>query len=270
MRFRLVSSSLILASLISISACGRKAQRGDPDKIDLDQNVTVNTIPRDPIFSDFKNNWKKFVSEAPEFTMPVARKSDDVQRQAPEPVVLTNCVLSPDAGGYVPEVTIIWTEPTGGGAPEQPQQPPGIARPALTAARQTTTPTPAQDAAQAQTAPLRFDLAIHYNGFERNFFSTALSTQADKRFNLPANSELVRQEDALLLTGPSLFPKLMNYKTEVLKDRDTNRDVGKQTLVLRDLSQGLSYSIRMSSLRSNQWLEVRDFGFLTPVCPKGF
>lgn len=266
MLFRLVSASLILASIFSVSACRRKAARTDSDKIDLDQNVTVSTTPKDVIFVDFKNNWRKFVSEAPEFTLPVARMSDKVPQQGREPIVLTNCVYSADAGGYVPQVTIIWTEPVGSSTPE----PPGVVARVRQQQPSPPQPGPTQEAATAQTGRVRFDLAVQLDGFERNFFSTALSNEKDKRFNLPANSELIRQEDALLLTGPSLFPKLMDYTTEVVKDRDTNRDVGKQTLVLRDLSQGLSYNIRMSSLRANQWQEEKGFVFSTPVCPNGF
>jgi hypothetical protein len=67
-----------------------------------------------------------------------------------------------------------------------------------------------------------------------------------------------------------LFPKLMDYRTETIQDRDTRREIKKHTVVLRDLSPGLSYTIRLSALGDNRWNEQREFVFLTPVCPKNF
>ena len=73
-----------------------------------------------------------------------------------------------------------------------------------------------------------------------------------------------------MLTGPSLFPKLMDYRTETFQDRETRREIKKRTLVLRDLSPGLSYTIRLSAPGDSRWDEQKKFVFLTPVCPKEF
>src|SRR4051812_45567844 len=116
MHLRLFSSLIILLSIILAVACGRTGQVGrvEPakkdERIDLDQNVTTQTKPQDVIFSDFAKNWRKFVSQTPEIVMPVVALG---QRQGPpwEPVVSNECVFSQDAGGLVPQVTLIWNEP---------------------------------------------------------------------------------------------------------------------------------------------------------------
>jgi hypothetical protein len=252
MRFRLTSSFLIFISIISVIACGRRTQLGQrPDRenvINLNQNVTTDTKPQDAIFLDFQNNWRKFISPSTEFTLPVV-PINEKQKTAWDPIVLSECVYSTDAGSYVPQVTLIWNGPAS-------QTPPS--------------PINREEQGATESSKIRFDLTVQYKGFEKNYYTTALPTEKLKRFNLPSNSELVSHPEAVLLTGPGLFPKLMDFRTEVVKERDTNRDVEKQTLVLRDLSPGLTYTIRLCVRGDKQWTEDREFVFLTPVCPKGF
>ena len=253
MPLRLTTWLLIFLSITLIIACGRgtrQGQRPDTHKvIDLDQNVTTDTKPQDIIFVDFANNWKKFISPLQEFTLPVVPLRDESQKNAWQPLVFSECVFSADAGAYVPQVTLTWIGPV------------------------TQTPVPSitrQTQGGTEASKIRFDLTVQYKGFERNTYSTALTTDKLKRFFLPSNSDLVSHPEAVLLTGPSLFPKLMDFRTENVRDRDTDRDIEKQTLVLRDLSPGLTYTIRLCVLGDKQWTEDREFVFLTPVCPKGF
>jgi hypothetical protein len=263
MLFRLARICAVLISvicIISITACNRgdKLTQGNKDEIDLGQDVTSNKKPEDPIFVDFEKNWRNFISQSPEFALAVIPIKDKTQKEAWQPLILAECVYSPDAAAQVPQVTLTWNEPVAPATPipiprrveqkgeQQPEQ--KIQEPAKT----------------------RFDLTVHYEGFERNQYSTTLSTDKNKRFNLPSNSDLINQPEAVVLSGPSLFPKLMDFRTENLRERDTNREFVKKTLVLRDLSPGLTYTIRVAVLGNNQWIEEKEVVFLTPVCFKGF
>jgi hypothetical protein len=242
---------IVVIALISIAACRRNktSQRTDGNETKQDQDVTINPKPQDAIFIDFQKNWRQFISQSPEFTLPVVAKPPE-QKEVWEPLVLAECVFSPDAGTQVPQVTLVWNEPV------QVQ---------ITAG--------AKQAAPARTEELaktRFDLSTNYQGFEKNEYSTTLATDKLKRFNLPSNSELVSHPEAVVQAGPTLFPKLMDFRTESIRERDTNRELVKKTLVLRDLSPGLTYTIRVCVLGDNRWSEEREVVFLTPVCFKGF
>jgi hypothetical protein len=167
-----------------------------------------------------------------------------------EPIVVADCVQSQDAGAMVPQVTLTWNEP----AVDRPD----------------TIRAVSQGGAQALETPRhRIDLAVHHNGFGRNFYSSALSTAAFQRFNLPSSSALVNDTEAVVLTGPALFPKLMAFRAEIIQDRDSGRRLRRQVLVLRDLSEGLTYQIRLSSPADGAWREEQESVFLTPVCPGG-
>ncbi|HKE57730.1 MAG TPA: hypothetical protein VKB46_13545 [Pyrinomonadaceae bacterium] len=248
---------IVIISLSSIAACRRNktSQRTNGNETKHDQDVTINAKPQDAIFIDFQQNWRQLISQSPEFTLPVVAKPPE-QKEVWEPLVLAECVFSPDAGTQVPQVTLVWNEPA------QVQVP--------------TVPAAAKQAASAQTtqtadlARTRFDLSTNYQGFAKNEYSSTLATDKLKRFNLPSNSALVSQPEAVVQAGPSLFPKLMDFRTESIRDRDTNRDLVKKTLVLRDLTPGLTYTIRVLVRGDNQWSEEKEVVFLTPVCFKTF
>ena len=263
MLFRVVLILLILVCVISNTACNRGGQRKEGDKVSLDQDVTSDKKPKDPIFIDFQNNWKKFVSPSAELALPViSLKKEEQQQPVWQPVITSQCVFSQDAGGFVPQVTLIWVETPA------PQPVPGIAL-----ARQVQRPLPSPSQQPQQTLDLsktRFDLAVHFDGFDKNQFTSALAADKDKRFNLPSNSAFISNSDALLLTGPSLFPKVMDFKAEMVRDRDSNREIPRNTLVVRDLSQGLAYTLRLSILGQNQWNEAKRVVFTTPNCPQDF
>ena len=111
------------------------------------------------------------------------------QEQAvPEPIIFSECVFSPEAHGYVPLVTITWNEPVG---------------------QVVETPAALAQQRQGEVHVRRFDLGLHHDPFARNFYSSAFSTDKLKRFDLPPNSALVNNPEAVLLTGPGLFPKLV-------------------------------------------------------------
>ncbi len=248
MRLRLAAVLSVGIALLSACRSPAKSKKGDAERIDLSQNVTTKPRPEDKIFINFEKNWREFISQRPEFTRPVIQRREPPSVPEPEPIIQAECVFSADAGGLVPQVTITWNQAASGGV-------------GLRAAAEQN---------QAQTPPVRLDLGLHQDAFTRNYFTSALSTQKLQRFNLPANSALVNNPEAVLLTGPGLFPKLMDFRIEVLQDRDTKRQFDRQTAVIRDLNQGLSYALRVSQASNDQWSEERRFVFLTPVCPTSF
>jgi len=238
---------------VCTSGCSRFGH-GERDGVDLGQNVTVNSKPLDPVFKDFSNTWRQFISSSPELALAVA-EGGKRETTPPEPITFSECVFSPDARGYVPQVTITWNEMS-----EKVTSGPATPGPAIKAS-----------AAVAQQPPLRrFDLGLHHDPFARNFYSSAFSTDQYKRFSLPSNSALVNNPEAVLLTGPGLFPKLMDYKSVSLQDPATNLPFTKQTLVVRELSEGISNTMRVSHLVGNEWTTDREFIFLAPVCPVSF
>ena|SRR5262245_12383369 len=263
MLFRVTLSWLVLICLFSNTACNRKSggSRRAGEGVRLDQEVTNEPKPKDAIFIDFQNNWRKFISPSAELALPVIppKKEGPPPSPALQPVITSQCVFSEDAGGYVPLVTIIWVETSA------PQPGPGIAL-----AAQVQQPAQAQSQPTPDPSKIRFDLALHFQGFEKNQFTSTLAADKEKRFNLPSNSAFVTNSDSVLLTGPTLFPKVIDFRAEMVRDRDNNRDVPRSTLVLRDLSQALAYTLRVSTLGQNQWNETKQVVFTTPNCPQDF
>ena len=251
-------SLLICASMVPLVACDRKAGKRDGDKIDLDQNVTVDQKPKDPVFADFEKNWRKFISPSTELAQPVY-VDPKRPRERWTPVVSPECVNSPAAGGPVAQVTLTWNEAMEGGLESA-----GVKQ--SLAAQQVPAATPAP----AGTPRLRFDLALHQNGFGRNYYTAILASDTQQRFMLPSNSGLASDPQAVVLTGPGLFPRLADFRTEVFVDAAVRQQFLQHTMVLEDLSQGLTYTIRLDRPAANQWNEERRFSFFTPICPREF
>jgi hypothetical protein len=65
---------------------------------------------------------------------------------------------------------------------------------------------------------------------------------------------LTSDTEALLLTGPGLFPKLMDFRVEALEEAD--RPISQMTIVLRDLSDGRLHDTCGSSWRG--WMGRRE------------
>ena len=231
-------TALLVGTICLLVACGcgrpRRSDNDSNDKIDLTQNVTAERKPQDKSFVGFERNWRQFISVSPELARPVLEADSQSPEHRWEPRVTSECVVSADAGGLVPQVTLSWNE-------EQQKEPPA----------------------------LRFDLAILHDGFARNYYSAALATDKLQRFKLPPGSALIKDEEAVLLTGPGLFPKIVDFTVQAIQDRDSGRPLARRTLVLRDLSHGWSYTIRIDCASANAWKEYGRYVFLTAVCPRG-
>jgi hypothetical protein len=210
--------------------------------------MKVNSKARSPEFEDFSNTWRQFISKSPELTMPV---TGIVRQETPasEPIISSECVYSTEDHGYVPQVTISWTDPA--------RQ---VAETVATAARQ-----------GAAEAPIRrFDLGQHYRAFEQNLYSSALSSDKLKRFNLPSNSALAGNPEAVVAAGPGLFPVLVDYRIEEIKDQKSNQRYYKETVALSELTEGISNTLRVSSLAGREWKADREIQFMVPVCPVSY
>jgi hypothetical protein len=243
--------------MVSLAACDREARRTG-DRIDLDQNVTADRKPQDIIFVDFEKNWRQFVHASPEIARSVVPRPTPAPTEQPfSPVVTAECVFSADAGGRVPQVTVTWNEDS-----TTPAPPPPAAQAAPEGA-------PGQRAV-GDLSRIRLDLALHHDGFERNYYTTILASEKLQRFKLPSNSPMINDTEAVLLTGPGLFPKLMDFRAESIVDLAARQNFDQLTMVLRDLSPGLSYSVRRDRPVENRWIEEQRFTFLTPVCPQSF
>jgi hypothetical protein len=219
----------MMLDALAVFAC-KGAKRADTDRIDLTQNVTAYRRPQDKAFANFEKNWRQFTSNSPELAAPVT--ANRAKASAWQPRAISMCVYSDDAKGLVAEVSLTWNEPGEG------------------------------------EGPLRFDLAIHHNGLSRKYYSSALSTGKGGRFQLPSTSALLHDEEAALLTGPGLFAKIGDYDVQGIQPREGGSPVLQHTLALRDLSQGLSYTIRLARRADGAWQEIGQYVFLTPVCPR--
>jgi hypothetical protein len=241
--------------MVSILACrGRDVRRTD-ERIDLDQKVTVAPKPQDVIFVDFQKNWRRFISPSAELARPVVHRPEPGPKEERwAPIVTPECVFSADAGGRVPQVTLVWDEPFSTREIRAKVAQEG----------------PAGQASPADIPGVRFDLALHRDGFGRNYYTAILAPEKLQRFKLPSNSDLINDTEAVLLTGPGLFPKLMDFRAEMLEDHATRQVFSQLTLVLRDLSDGLTYTIRMDRAGASVWNEEKRFTFLTPICPQSF
>ena len=237
---------LFFMYLLAILACGRtpgRDQTRPPDVPGRGEPPADKTT-----IADFAKNWRQMISTVPDLALPVRRLERQPPAEAWQPRVISQCVMSA-AGVLVPQVTVTWTEP----AERVPD---------LTAAVQ-------QRRAPA-TPRLRFDLALHYDGFGRNFYSAALAANRNEQFKLPSNSGLINDQASVLVTGPGLFPRLFDFNIQAVQDPGTQRQFAQHTLVLRELAHGLSYTIRLDRPIANGWSEEGHVAFLTPVCPTSF
>ena len=254
---RAILALLFSACIATASGCDR-LKRGESGRIDVDEEVTSpERVPHDPIFTDFENTWRKLISDAPELAMPVVIPPKRPQEPEWNPVVEVDCVFSAAAGGLVPQVTLIWNEPV----TDAPGPGPG---PVESTAQQE------QQRGGVEVPMRRVDLALLHDGFAKNHYTSILSGSTNERFKLPPDSGFVDDAESMLRTGPGLFPRLLDSKAETLADRDSGRRFVQRTLVLQELSQGLSYTIRIDRSAGSEWNEDRRYTFLTPVCPSSF
>jgi hypothetical protein len=242
---------LIAVGLLTFLACGRAPTRQQttipeqtttPERADQEQRQRNQAT-----IADFAKNWRQqFISQSPDLALPVRRPERPV-KEAWQPQVISQCVMVP--GAVVPEVTVIWSEPI------QTAPPLGVA-----AQTQRALPVPR----------VRFDLSLHYDGLRRNYFSAAMPGNRNEPFRLPSTSALVNDQPAVLVTGPGLFPKLYNYAVVPVQDPATRSTIAQHTLVLRELSHGLTYNLALDRPAANGWNEQGRVAFPTPLCPNGF
>jgi len=252
-----MTNTIVVIAVLALTKCGPKhpftddsfQDRAD-DEIDLDQEVTIREKPTDSLFANFTKFWPTQVSSLPELTLPVIpldEKGDDVDREEPwNPRVSSACVFSEEAGIVVPEVTLTWAEPV-----------------------------------RSERPARRSDLTVHYQGFQKNLYTTFYPLEPLNRFNIPGNSEFLNDTAAILLTGTTLFPKVRAYDislaltnqsgaTSEAVDDTPSTEYEIYSVTLRDLSPGLSYTIRLCELTGESWDETKSFVFTTPICKNKF
>jgi hypothetical protein len=221
-----------IGTLLSCS-CRQPEHSKSTDNVDLTQNVTVPRNPESKSLAGFEKKWREFISPSDELARPVTGRQQPASA-APRwaPTAMSDCVMSAD-GRAVPQVTLTW----GSDDPRDPRS-------------------------------LRFDLAIVADGFARNQYSSLIPGTGADRFLLPKTSALVKNEEAVLLTGPGLFAKAA-FDVEHGQKPDTAARVTTYRLVLTNLSPGLTYTTRINYASGDTWIEQGRYVFLTPVCPSG-
>jgi hypothetical protein len=219
---------LALGGLLA-AACGPGQGPRPADGVHLDQRVTTQRVRRDAAFADFETHWQRFVSPSPDLARAVSESPGGTQERW-APTSTAACQHSTTAGGLVPLVMLTWSDPTPGAAEAPPR--------------------------------LRVDLAVHHRGFERALYSSAVLDDRQDRLLLPSTSGLVADPDALLLTGPVLFPTLVD-------DNAVAPTPGRHEIGLRDLGEGLTYAVRLSRWDAGAWIERGRTLVLVPVCAGG-
>ena len=259
---RLAFSLLLCVSMVPLAACDARRRKGDRDKINRDHDVTIDRKAKDPLIADIAKNWRQFITESPELTKPVYVDPKKPPREPWVPVVTPECVFSREAGGRVPQVTLTWNERM---RSEVPGVPPPEAKPAAAGGQAR-----ADQPVPAETPRLRFDIALHHDGFGRNYYTAILASDKQQRFKIPSNGGLANDAQTVVQTGAVLFPRLVDFRTETFVDPEVRQQFLQHTMVLQELGQGLTYAIRLDTPANDQWNEEKRFAFLTPTCPQGF
>jgi hypothetical protein len=224
--------------LVVFGGCrSRSVVPGPGDKINLTQDVTQRRAPEDSVFRHFETTWQKFIDRKEELTRPVLTSNQKLP-ESWEPVIVTDCVRSPESGDVTPQVELTWQS-------------------------------------GASQKPFRFDIALHYKGFEKDYYTSAFPVAAEKRFSLPSQSKFLQDTAAVLLTGPPLFPRIVSFRAAaVTTPKDAKSRAGaaastvRNTLRIQDLGSGLSYRIRMCTFDKAAWTPTKEIVFTTPLCPR--
>ena len=111
----------------------------------------------------------------------------------------------------------------------------------------------------------RLDLTITYQGFERNYYSSAYPVAAGVRFLLPDNSSFMTDEPSILAIGPAIFPIISGYAIERVAPA-----LSRVTLTLDEIGEARDFTLRFSVRQGAAWSETKRTVFLTPVCPTSF
>jgi hypothetical protein len=221
--------------MIAFMSCRNSNKIGDKDKINLDQNVANTGRFQDSVFLHFEKNWTKFINRSPELVK-IVMPPDTVYSHRWEPVITADCEYKPEAQISVPVIEISWNE-------------------------------------VAVQQPMRFDVALQYQGFEKNYYTTVFPIEKLNRFNIHLQSKFLQDTAAVLLAGPPLFPKVETFTRQDLPDTPGQVEVQNKTKLVRstlrltDLGPGLSYRLRKCTLVEDRWMPSREIIFNIPVCP---
>ena len=219
-------------------SCRNSNKIGDKDKINLDQSVTSTGRFQDSVFLHFEKNWTKFINRSPEL-IKIVLPRDTVYTARWEPVIKSDCEFNAQSQINVPVVEISWNE-------------------------------------VAVQAPMRFDIALQYQGFEKNYYTTVYPIEKTNRFNIHLQSQFLQDTAAVLLAGPPLFPKVEAFTVQDLPaaaaqiETPNKSTLVQSTLKLTDLGPGLSYRLRKCVLVNDRWSPSREIIFNIPVCPVDF
>jgi len=234
--FRAFLLCLSLAGL-SFTGCTHHSKTLNDGNVDLDQEVTQSNNQRDTVFLHFAQDWKKYISPSVELHKPVLERP--VMNWTP--TVIADCRYSTERGHNVPVVELSWNEAM-----------------------------PAQVRAEAfnqtvETKDLRVDISLQYKGFERNYYTTAFPIARNQRFSIPGKSLFVKDTAAVIMAGPAMLPKVVDFQQ--MKVKVNSQDMVKKILHLTDLGPGAAYRIRLCTLTGENWAPSGEFVFNTPICP---
>ena len=232
----------LILFVMALGACNHKNNVADKDKLDLSQNVSNTGRFQDTAFRQFEKTWTKFINRSPELVKEVMPINVQDVKTRWEPVITSDCEYLPEAQVNVPVVEITWNE-------------------------------------VASQTPQRLDIALQYQGFEKNYYTTVFPIENSKRFNIHLQSQFLRDTAAVLLAGPPLFPKIQRFAAlnlpatantgQVIEGQNPAVMI-KSTLRLTDLGPGLSYRIRRCTLVDDRWMPTQEVIFNIPVCPMDY
>jgi hypothetical protein len=122
----------------------------------------------------------------------------------------------------------------------------------------------------AQT-PDRFDLSV--TGLEDGRYTTAYPVAAGVQFLLPADSPYFSNEPAVLSAGPGIFPRVVELSSvPVSAGGDPHAAFAflrHHRLVLSGISEGISITLRASTLTEHVWNATERTTVLGQICLTG-
>ncbi len=187
----------------------------------------------DSLHLNFNEHWKSLISTQKELGKPFVVSSALTEWQ---PQLSSDCVFSTEAGAKVPRVVISWVE----------------------------------KGKNRQDAPHRIDISTLYQAFEQNRYSSVYPVKGQQRFMLPPNSALIQDTAAVLQAGIALFPKLESWRISDLPDTAAGETVQQHHLIVEDLAQGRSYTIRICRYTNETWSVINQYVFNTQTCVQRF
>jgi hypothetical protein len=223
---------ILFTCLLLPSGCGKKVDFNSTKRTDNGSDAS-NRQQMDSLHLYFSDHWKSLISTQKELGKPVVVSPALADWQ---PVVSSDCVFSPEAGAKVPRVVISWVEKS----------------------------------ISKQETQFRVDISSLYQAFEQNRYSSVYPVKGQQRFMLPPNSALIEDTAAVLKAGIALFPKLESWRISDLPDTAAGEMVQQHHLILEDLAQGRSYTIRICRYTNETWSVINQYVFNTQTCVQRF